>query len=140
MWEPLTARSVHCRTVRILHVGDDFAALRPCGLTLYSEALMRAQARAGHEVSYLFSGRHYPRLPRPRLKRWRHDGVRMIELVGSPNNSHWERGTRHPLVDLGEAAGERAFAAALQESRPEVVHFQELSRLPSSLIERAAEA
>lgn len=27
--------------MRVLHVGDDFAALRPCGLTLYSDALMR---------------------------------------------------------------------------------------------------
>src|SRR4051794_31159140 len=62
--------------VRILHVGDDHAALRPCGLTLYSDALMRAQAAAGHEVSYVFSGRYYPRLHRPRLKRWRSGPLR----------------------------------------------------------------
>ncbi|MEA2458548.1 MAG: hypothetical protein QOC95_1520 [Thermoleophilaceae bacterium] len=98
---------------------------------------MQAQASAGHDVSYVFSGRHYPRLERPRLKRWRHGGVRMYELIGSPNDSHWERGTRRPLVDLDEPAGEAAFASALRESQPEIVHIQELARLPSSVIEQA---
>src|SRR4051794_9110102 len=123
--------------MRILHVGDDFAALRPCGLTLYSDALMQAQVAGGHDVSYVFSGRHYPKLPRPRFKRWTDRGVRMFELVGSPIHSHGERGTLHPALDLHETAGEAAFAAALSESRPQVVHVHELNRLPSSLIEQA---
>jgi glycosyltransferase involved in cell wall biosynthesis len=126
--------------VRILHVGDDFAALRPCGLTLYSDALMQAQVAAGHEVSYVFSGRHYPRLERPRLKRWSDRGVRMLELVGSPIHTHWEAGTREPLRDLDEPAGEATFAAALREARPEVVHIHELLGLPTSLIEQAKAA
>lgn len=126
--------------MRILHVGDDFAALRPCGLTLYSEALMDAQAEAGHEVFYFFSGRHYPRLERPRLRHGRQGRVRTLELIGSPNNTHPELGTRHPLRDLDEAAGEGAFAAALREAMPDIVHFQELAGLPSSLILQAKAA
>jgi glycosyltransferase involved in cell wall biosynthesis len=118
-------------------VGDDFAALRPCGLTLYSDALMEAQAALGHDVSYAFSGRHYPKLERPRLKRWKSGGVRMIELVNSPIHAHWELGTRHPLRDLDEPASERAFAAALRSANPDVVHIQELAGMPSSLIEIA---
>ena len=120
-------------------MGDDFAALRPCGLTLYADALMRVQAAAGHEVSYVFAGRHYPKLSGPRLKRWRKGGVRMFELVGAPNNRHWERGTRYPARDLDEPAGEAAFAAAVREADPQVVHIQEFGRLPSSLIEAARE-
>ena len=123
--------------MRILHVGDDFAALRPCGLTLYSDALMQGQVAAGHEVAYVFSGRHYPWLELPRLKRWRDRGVAMYELVGSPIVSHWEAGTREPLRDLDEPAGERAFAAALRETQPDVVHVHELARLPSSVLELA---
>jgi glycosyltransferase involved in cell wall biosynthesis len=123
--------------MRILHVGDDHAALRPCGLTFYSDAIMRSQAAAGHEVAYLFSGRHYPRLSAPRLKRWANGAVRMYELIGSPNHTHWEKGTRHPERDLQEPAGEAAFAAAVRETRPDVVHVHELSRLPSSIVERA---
>ena len=123
--------------MRVLHVGDDNAVLRPCGLTFYAEALMQAQRAAGHEVAYLFSGRHFPRLERPRLKRSRRRGVRTFELVGSPNNTHVERGTRHPERDVSEPAGEAAFAAALREVRPDVVHIQELLGLPSSVIELA---
>src|SRR5215213_2874276 len=126
--------------VRILHVGDDFAALRPCGLTYYSDALMRAQAAAGHEVAYAFSGRHYPRVSGPRLKRWRSGPIRMYELVGSPNRRHWWLGTRTPALDLDDPAGERVFDVALEETRPDVVHVQELARMPSSVIERAKAA
>ncbi|MDX6631853.1 MAG: hypothetical protein QOH00_4099 [Gaiellales bacterium] len=121
-------------------MGDDFAALRPCGLTLYADALMQDQAALGHDVSYLFSGRHYPKLDRPRMKRWKHGGVRMLELINSPIHPHWELGTRYPLRDLEEHAGESAFAAALRSAEPEVVHIQELSGLPSSLIDMARAA
>lgn len=126
--------------MRILHVGDDFAALRPCGLTLYSDALMRAQAAAGHDVSYVFSGRSYPGLTRPRLKRWHSGEIAMYELVGSPNHTQWETGTRDPLLDLEETAGETTLLATLREQRPELVHIHELARLPSSLIDRARAA
>jgi glycosyltransferase involved in cell wall biosynthesis len=126
--------------VRILHVGDDFAALRPCGLTLYASALMRAQVADGHELSYLFSGRHYPLLDGPRFKRWHDGGVAMYELVGSRIHSHWEAGTREPLLDLDEPVGEAAFAAALRAARPDIVHIHDLTKLPSSLILQAKAA
>ena len=126
--------------MRILHIGDDHAALRPCGLTLYSDALMRAQAARGHAVSYLYSGRHYPRLRGPRLRRGRLGPIRTYEFVNSPNHAHWELGTRHPLVDVAEPAGEAAFLTALRAERPDVVHVHELSRLPGSLLDLAREA
>src|ERR1700712_2803249 len=131
---PKGARLIQSPAVRILHVGDDFAALRPCGLTFYSEALMQALAGRGHEITYVFSGRYHPRPGGPRVRRWRQAGVRMVELTASPIHSHWERGTRRPELDLAEPAGEAAFARALAESRPQVVHVQELARLPSSII------
>lgn len=132
--------SVHSRSVRVLHVGDDFAALRPCGLTLYAEGLMDAQASLGHDVAYVFSGRYYPRVSQPRLKRWRRGRVAMYELIGSPIHSHWVAGTRYPLHELADAAGEAAFAAALREVGPDVVHVHEIARLPSSIIELATSA
>ncbi|MGI8557951.1 MAG: glycosyltransferase [Solirubrobacteraceae bacterium] len=125
--------------MRLLHVGDDFAGLRPCGLTLYVAALMEAQAAQGHEVAYVFSGRHYPRLERPRLKRWNSGAVKMFELIGSPSHAHWD-GTRNPAMDLQEPVGEATFAAAVRAVRPEIVHIHELSRLPSSVIEHAKAA
>ena len=123
--------------MRILHVGDDFAALRPCGLTLYSDALIHGQARAGHDVGYLFSGRHYPGLERPWLRRRRRGGVRTFELVNSPLHAHWEAGTLEPARDLAEPAGEAAIATAIRELRPQVVHVHELAGLPSSVLDLA---
>jgi glycosyltransferase involved in cell wall biosynthesis len=125
--------------MRVLHVGDDFAALRPCGLTLYSDALMRAQAAAGHDVGYVFSGRHYPGLATPRLKRWNSGAITMYELVGSRSHAHWD-GTRQPALDLAESAGEATFAVALRASRAQLVHIHELARLPSSVITQAKAA
>ena len=121
--------------VRVLHLGRDFVAMRPCGLTRYSDALMRAQLARGHEVAYFFAGRHYPLLRRPRLRQWDDGGIRMLELVGSPNNSHWDAGTREPLADLADPAAEGALARTLGELRPDVVHVQELAGLSSSLLE-----
>ena len=126
--------------MRVLHIGRDFADLRPCGLTLYSDALMRAQLEAGHDVAYFFAGRYYPRLRRPRLRRWDSDGLPMLEVLSSPNAPHWTAGTRYPLRDLAEPAVERLFATALRETRPQLVHVHELAGLTSSLIEQARAA
>ncbi len=121
--------------LRLLYVGRDSAAIRPCGLTLYSDALMRGLAAKGHEVTYFFAGRHYPVLKRPRVRRWSSDGIAMQELLESPINSHWSRGTRYPERDLDERVGMSAFAAALRHARPDVVHVNELAGLPSSIVD-----
>ena len=126
--------------VRILHVGWGFSPWRPGGLIFYAEDLMAAQAARGHEVSYLLSGRHYPGVRGPRLRRWRRDGVRMLEIVNPPIVVGLERGTRAPERDLGEPRLERIFERALAELRPDVVHVQELLGHPSSILEIARAA
>ena len=98
---------------------------------------MRAQAARGHRVGYVFAGRHYPWSTRTRLSRWASDGVVMYELLGSAINTHWSTGTRYPDLDLQEPESEAAFARVLEQARPDVVHFQELAGLPSSLLEQA---
>jgi glycosyltransferase involved in cell wall biosynthesis len=100
---------------------------------------MREQVGRGHQVSYFLSGRHYPFLSGPRLKRRRSDGVRMYEVVNPPVVAGMEHGTRHPERDLDEPRIEAAFRRLLGRVRPEVVHIQELHGLPSSLIDVAAE-
>ena len=126
--------------VRILHVGWGFSPWRPGGLILYAEDLMAAQARRGHEVSYLLSGRHYPGLRGPRVRRWRRDGVAMVEVVNPPIVVGLERGTRTPDRDLAEPRLERIFERVLREQRPDVIHVQELLGHPSSILELAAGA
>ncbi len=126
--------------MRILHVGWGFSPWREGGLITYAEDLMTAQVERGHEVSYFLSGRHYPYLSRPRLKRWRRHGVAMHEVINPPIVAGMEHGTRDPERELSEPRMEAAFRRVLDAVRPDLVHIQELHGLPSSLIEVAAAA
>ena len=122
--------------MRVMHLGWGFRHWRVGGLIAYAEDLMTSQAAAGHQVSYFFQGRHYP-LRGPRLKRWERDGVAMYELQNAPHRQGGDRGTIFPELDLHDPVTESAFTAVLEEVRPDVLHFQELGGLPSSLIEIA---
>lgn len=126
--------------MRILHVGFGFRPWRTGGLIEYAEDLMEAQAAAGREVGYFFSGRQYPVFGHTRLKNWNRAGVRMFEVVNSPLTHGGDRGTADPLRSLDEPRCEALFARVLSEFRPDVVHVQELAGLPSSLLEMARRA
>ena len=119
--------------MRVLHVGSGFVPWRVGGLVAYAEDLMQAQVGGGHEVACFFSGRHYPYVSGPRLRRWRHKGASMLEVVNSPLADHG----RQPESEVSEPRLERMFARTLAELRPAVVHVQELAGLPSSLLEVA---
>jgi glycosyltransferase involved in cell wall biosynthesis len=123
--------------VRILHVGWGFTPWRRGGLIEYAEDVMAAQVERGHEVAYFCSGRHYPRLSGPRLKRRRRDGVAVYEVVNAPIPSGLELGTRTPERDLEEPRTEALFRRALASFTPDVIHIQELLGLPSSVIDVA---
>jgi len=116
---------------RILHVGSGFRPLRRGGLVAYVEDLMQEQAGRGHAVSYFFSGRYYPWLKRPRLRRWQQGHVDMLEVISSPLFDHG----RQPELELSEPQIERIFERELERVRPDVVHVQELAGLPSSLLD-----
>jgi glycosyltransferase involved in cell wall biosynthesis len=109
-------------------------------LIYYAEDLMAAQVARGDSVSYFCSGRHYPFVAGPRLKRWRRDGVEMHEVINPPITPALEAGTRHPEKDLSEPQIEAVFKRVLAQTRPDVVHIQELFALPSSVIDIAREA
>ena len=121
--------------MRVLHVGHGYTPFHHGGLLAYAEDLMRAQVGAGLEVSYFCAGRNYPLL-RPRVRRWSRAGVRMVEVLNSPVQiGPLESGTRHPRRDLEEEQLERLFGRVLDEVRPDLVHVQELGRLPSSVLD-----
>jgi glycosyltransferase involved in cell wall biosynthesis len=116
-------------------VGWGFSPWRPGGLITYAEDLMAALAARGHNVTYFLSGRHYPYVSGPRLKRWRRGEVAMHEVINSPVLAGLEQGTRDPDRDLSEPRMEAAFRRTLEAVEPDVVHIQELHGLPSSFIE-----
>jgi glycosyltransferase involved in cell wall biosynthesis len=110
--------------------------MRLGGLVAYTEDLMEEQVRRGHEVRYLFAGRHYPFVSGPRLRRWEHRGVAMLEVVNSPLHDHG----RQPELELSEPRTERIVAGLIAETRPDVVHVHELAGLPFSTLDLAREA
>lgn len=97
---------------------------------------MAAQVAAGHGVSYFFSGRSYPYLRGPRLRRWTRAQVSMLEVVNSPLHDHG----RQPELELSEPRVEGMFTRVIEEQTPDVVHVQELAGLPSSLLDLARRA
>lgn len=115
----------------ILHLGSGFRPWRRGGLVAYAEDLMVEQVRRGNRVSYLFSGRHYPRLAGPRLKRWGRGGVSMLEIVNSPLYDHG----RQPDLEMSEPRVEQMLRRVLGERSFDVVHVQELAGLPFSVLD-----
>jgi glycosyltransferase involved in cell wall biosynthesis len=97
----------------------------------YIEDLMDEQVRRGHEVAYFFSGRQYPGLRRPRLRRWERGRIAMLEIVNSPLYDHG----RQPELEVAEPRIERMLDGVLGELRPDVVHIQEMAGLPSSVLD-----
>ena len=98
---------------------------------------MDGQAARGHEVGYLFGGRRYPLVRRPRIRRWRRGEVQMLEVLSSPIPVGIDRGTRFPDLDLDEPAMERLIDRALVDFAPDVLNLQELLGLPSSIVDIA---
>jgi glycosyltransferase involved in cell wall biosynthesis len=121
--------------VRILHVGSGFRPLRRGGLVAYTEDLMDEQARRGHQLAYFFSGREYPFVSGPRLRRWWRGRIAMLEVVNSPLFDHG----RQPDLELAEPRIERMFGRVLREHRPDVLHVHELAGLPTSVLDVAAD-
>ena len=117
--------------MRVLHVGSGFRPWRRGGLVAYVEDLMDEQVRRGDEVAYFFSGRQYPFVRGPRLRRWEQRGVAMLEVVNSPLYDHG----RQPRLEVAEPRVERLLERVLAERRPDAVHVQELAGLPFSLLD-----
>lgn len=122
--------------MRLLHVGSGFRPWHGGGLVAYVEDLMDAQVQRGHEVSYVFAGRHYPLVRRPRLRRRERRGIAWREILNSPLHDHGFQ----PDLELGEPAVEELLARVIDEQRPDLVHVHELAGLPSSVFEVAARA
>lgn len=116
---------------RVLHIGSGFRPMRSGGLVAYVEDLMDEQVRSGAEVTYLFTGRYFPWMSGPRLRRWRRRGVRMLEIVSSPLYDHGFQ----PRLELEHAGLEAVVRRALAEAQPDVVHIHELAGFPTSVLD-----
>lgn len=121
--------------MRVLHVGRGFRPWRGGGLIAYAEGMMGAQVQRGHAVGYFFSGRRYPLLRQPRLRRWERDGIRRYEILNTSLVPGGEEGTAFPADDVDHPPTEGFLERALDDFEPDLVHVQELFALPSSVVE-----
>ena len=122
--------------MKVLHIGSGVRPMRRGGLVAYVEDLMAEQVRRGHDVGYLFSGRYFPHVNGPRLKRRSRDGVDLFEIVDSPLHDHG----RQPALEVREPRVERMVEQVIDQVSPDVVHVQELAGLPFSVLDVARRA
>ena len=123
------------KNIRVLHVGLGFIPWWGGGYIEYAEDLMEEQVRQGYEVYYFCSGRHYPIFRKTFLKKWKNPkGFIVYELINSPIYFGGDNGT---INDLDSQVCENYFLKILNETKPDIIHFQHLGGLPSSLIDIA---
>ncbi len=115
--------------MRILHVVHQYLPEKVGGTELYTRALARQQAQQGHTAAIFTPA--IAALTEPAME----DGVRVYRAaVGERGATAVFRHTfHHPQLD-------RAFAAVLQQERPDLVHIQHLMGLPASIVDQIGQA
>jgi glycosyltransferase involved in cell wall biosynthesis len=122
--------------MKILQVGWGFIPFRGGGLIEYAEDLMEAQVEHGDKVFYFCTGRSNLSL-KPVLKHWKDKrGFEIFELQNPPVISGLDLGTKTPLLDISEPFTEREFLNIVNKVKPDIIHFQELTGLPSSVVDK----
>ncbi|MBL9078691.1 MAG: glycosyltransferase [Planctomycetes bacterium] len=101
------------------------------GGTILPRAVARQLAAAGHRVSVVSAAaRPDPALPPYAVRREHEDGVDLFAIVNRPSDF---LDPQHPEREIDDPAVRTAFAALLDERRPDVVHFWNLHNLGLSL-------
>ncbi len=111
--------------MRILHVVHQYVPDHVAGTELYTQAVARRQALAGHEVA-VFAPVNWAGdfAADPSLE----EGVRVYRAPAGPRSATAVfRGT------FGHAGLEAAFNAVLSRERPDIVHLQHLMGIPAAV-------
>ncbi len=113
--------------MRILHVVHQYPPEHVGGTELYTQALARRQAAAGHQVAVFCPEESRGAANEPTIE----DGVRVYRAGGG------QRGRLAVFLSLmGSGQLSAAFDAVLAAERPEIVHVQHLMGLPVAIMEK----
>ena len=104
--------------MRILQVCHHFLPRHRAGVEVYTDGIARALLKRGHEVTVLTTDDDGTRRPWS-LRRDEQDGLSVLSIAHP-------RVARSPDDTLGRKEVDEAFVRALDETQPEVVHFQHL--------------
>jgi glycosyltransferase involved in cell wall biosynthesis len=112
-------------TVRVLHLVHQYFPEHVGGTELYTQAVTRALARAGHQVS-VFHRRFGAG-----------EGLQVSEDEGVAVYAAWSAApdpARRFLAVFGDSTMERLFEVALAEAQPDLVHVEHLMGLPVDMM------
>jgi glycosyltransferase involved in cell wall biosynthesis len=123
--------------MKIMHVGWGYTPFRGGGLIDYAEDLMEIQSKMGWDVFYFCTGKSSIFLTRPTIKKWTNKrGYEVYEFRNPPIIAGVELGVANPFLDINEPVTERVFFEVLESVKPDLVHFHELTGLPSVIIKQ----
>ena len=104
--------------LRLLFVVHQFLPRHRAGTELYTYYLAREMVARGHQVCLYFT-EIYPDRPQYQIRRGMYEGLPFIEVV----HSHYFPSFRHTYRD---ETMEEIFEQVLEETKPDLVHFQHL--------------
>ena len=104
--------------MQILTVVHQFLPRHVAGTEIYTYRLAKALGNRGHRV-HLFATEIRPDRPQYELTRGEYDGISLFEAVHNREFSSFRQTYRDPRM-------EQLFATVLDETTPDVVHFQHL--------------
>lgn len=115
--------------MRLALIVHGFPPLERAGVENHCAALAKALCARGHTVEVL-APRIDPERPEGSLVREEVDGYGITWV-------HWSRGTDDPEREFDRPHAREAFGEFLDQARPDVLHFHQLSKLGWSLAEDA---
>lgn len=120
--------------MRILHVVHQYPPDKVGGTELYTQSLARHMTARGHSVA-VFCPSRQPADPTRSLVSTDEDGARIHRVLLGPRSAQamfFDTFTQRTIST--------AFAAVLQQERPDLIHVQHLMGLPAGLIDQIVKA
>lgn len=117
--------------MKILQIGWGWPPVQGGGVINYTKYLSEELVKAGHQVTYLYTG-DFNLWPLPYLKTRHENGVKIISLKNSPNGYLNFGDPLHG--ELENKKIEKIFVKILQQEKPKIVHIQNLMGLSASII------
>lgn len=121
---------------RILYIGFGMEPFMRGGAITYQESILEMLQARGWEVFFYLSAPRYTYQNTPRLKRWLHKGINILELVDPPY--HYDH-HHAPSQQCYHPDIERLSKLVLEEVNPDLVHIHELQFHTVSLIDVIAD-
>ena len=121
---------------KVLYIGVGFAPFYHGSGIVYQQGIMEAVAGERWDV-VCYPALRYDLWGRPRLKYWKRNGIRYLELLNSPNNREPYNYRSSPFGHCSNSVIEALTEKVLTEEKPDVVHIISLQMHCGSIVHLA---